>query len=265
MIIRPFNAVYCIFMIILLLLTALICLLLRKGSMSKKKRFIVILCTFNIVLFFVYKAALSVDSEFLVISNINKFNWFNELPLQLCNINMFLIPIGVLTNKRSVMGFSFFVAPLGALMALLFPDPAFAGYSLLLPRMIGYYLTHAFIFMAGISLAALGFYRPKFSDFGGITVTLIAVSVSAHIINMLLRVSLCKHANYFYTYGANISILKLFWKWIPIPYIYELPSLIILFSYMGAITFLFWLSDRKRRSRESGVAKLGREASVKSK
>lgn len=265
MIIRPFNVVYCIFMMILLLSTALVCFLLRKSSTSKKKWFIVILCTFNVILFFVYKTALSLDGEFLAISDIKKFNWFNELPLQLCNINMFLIPIGVLTNKRSIMGFSFFLAPLGALMAFLFPEPAFVGYSLLLPRMLGYYFTHAFIFIAGISLAALGFYRPKFSDFGGITITFLTVSASAHAVNTLLRLSLCKYANYFYTYGADISILNLFWKWIPVPYIYELPSLVIMFSYMGSVTFFFWLSDRKKRRCESGGVRLCQEAPAKSK
>ena len=43
----------------------------------------------------------------------NGFNIFNELPLHLCNINLFLIPLGVWKRNRSIMGFSFFVAPLG--------------------------------------------------------------------------------------------------------------------------------------------------------
>lgn len=250
MMIRPFNAVWCIFMLLLISAVAFIYFLLHNSSESKKKWFIVGLCVFNIVLFFAYKGALSVDREFLAVSNIKKFNWFNELPLQLCNINMFLIPIGVLTNKRSIMGFSFFLAPLGALMAFIFPEPAFVGYSLLLPRMIGYYFTHAFLFAGGLSLATLGFYRPRFSDFSGITVTFVIVSMMAHGINFLLRLSLCTYANYFYTYGADISILNLFWKWIPIPYIYELPSLVIMFSYMGAITLVFRICETRKQKNE---------------
>ena len=67
---------------------------------------------------------------------------FNELSLHLCNINLFLTPLGVWKRNRSIMGFSFFVAPLGALMALLFPEPLFSGFSLFLSRIFGYYVTH---------------------------------------------------------------------------------------------------------------------------
>ena len=61
-------------------------------------------------------------------------------------------------------GFSFFVAPLGALMALLFPEPLFSGFSLLMPRIFGYYVTHAILVVCGLSLATLGFYRPDPKD-----------------------------------------------------------------------------------------------------
>ena len=42
----------------------------------------------------------------------------------------------MLTKKRPVLGFACFIAPLGALMAMCFPEPSFVGYSLLLPRII---------------------------------------------------------------------------------------------------------------------------------
>ena len=62
---------------------------------------LITLCVVNIIGFFVYKWFLSGDVEFLQVSGLDKFNWFNELPLQLCNINMFLIPIGILTHRFS--------------------------------------------------------------------------------------------------------------------------------------------------------------------
>ena len=64
-------------------------------------------------------------------------------------------------RNRSILGFAFFVAPLGALMALLFPEPLFAGFPLFLPRIFGYYVTHAILVVCGLSLATLGFYRPR--------------------------------------------------------------------------------------------------------
>ena len=115
------------------------------------------LCSVMIVLFFLYKIALSLDAEFLVINGIEKFDWWSELPLQLCNINMFLILYAVIFDKKSIMGFAFFVAPLGAFMAITFPEPAFTGSSIFLLRNLGFYITHGLIMVAGVSLCTLGF------------------------------------------------------------------------------------------------------------
>ena len=142
----------------------------------------------NIIGFFVYKGFLSADVQFLQVSGLDKFNWFNELPLQLCNINMFvLIPIGILTRRRSLLGFAFFVAPLAALMALVFPEAPFFGYSLWLPRMLGFYVTHILIIVCGLSLVTLGFYRPGFRDIPGIAGTFLLLGIGALAVNFLLR------------------------------------------------------------------------------
>lgn len=122
------------------------------------------MCFFNLALFASYKLSLSMDAAYVRAYYPNGFNIFNELPLHLCNINLFLIPIGLWKRNRSIMGFSFFVAPLGALMALLFPEPLFSGFSLFLPRIFGYYVTHALLVVCGLSLATLGFYRPDPKD-----------------------------------------------------------------------------------------------------
>ena len=58
------------------------------------------------------------------------------------------------------MGFSFFVAPLGALMALLFPEPLFSGFSLLMPRIFGYYVTHAILVVCGLVWRRWAFTAP---------------------------------------------------------------------------------------------------------
>ena len=38
---------------------------------------------------------------------------------------MFLIPLGIILKNKYLLTFSFYIAPLGALMALLFPDTNF--------------------------------------------------------------------------------------------------------------------------------------------
>lgn len=238
MIIKPFNAVHIgLFVFAAAVIVALYFALYRADE-DTKKWVVVAICAANVIGFFLYKFALSRDAEFLRVNCISRFNWWNELPLQLCNINMFLIPIGLLTKKRAVMGFSFFVAPLGAVMALLFPEPAFTGFSLFLPRMLGFYGTHIVIFICGISLATLGLYRPQLRDFPGIYLTLICLACGAHVLNLVLRRTVCPFANYFFTYPADISILRLFFKWIHVPLLYLVPGLAILGAYMITV----WLT-----------------------
>lgn len=232
MIIRPFNAGFFLLMAVMIGAIVLLWALLRGRSEQRREAVLIALCVVNIIGFFVYKGFLSGDAQFLQVSGLDKFNWFSELPLQLCNINMFLIPIGILTQRRSLLGFAFFVAPLGALMALVFPEAPFVGYSLWLPRM-------------------LGFYRPCFRDIPGIAGTFLLLGIGALAVNFLLRHTVCPLANYFFVYGGDvdISILNLFWKWLPVPFLYELPALAILFVYMGLVCLVFSKLDAHRARR----------------
>ena len=226
--ITPFRGPH----LLLLLLTAtavlFILLLLRGKPEARRSRYLIGVCFFNLALFAGYKLSLSMDAAYIRAYYPNGFSIFNELPLHLCNINLFLIPLGVWKRNRSIMGFSFFVAPLGALMALLFPEPLFSGFSLLMPRIFGYYVTHALLVVCGLSLATLGFYRPAPRDIPQ---------------NLLLRLTLCPEANYFFTYGAEIGVLKLFWRIIPVPLLYGLPAPLILAAYMDAVCALSRLTQ----------------------
>ena len=93
MIIRPFNAGFFLLMAVMIGTIVLLWALLRNQPQQRREVVLLTLCVVNIIGFFVYKGFLSADAQFLQVSGLDKFNWFNELPLQLCNINMFLIPL----------------------------------------------------------------------------------------------------------------------------------------------------------------------------
>ena len=241
--ITPFRGPHLLLLLLTVTAVLFILLLLRGKPDARRSRFLVGVCLFNLALFTVYKLSLSMDAAYVRAYYPNGFNIFNELPLHLCNINLFLIPLGVWKRNRSIMGFSFFVAPLGALMALLFPEPLFSGFSLLMPRIFGYYVTHSLLVVCGLSLATLGFYRPDPKDIPRILKTFGLLAVGAHLINLLLRLTLCPEANYFFTYGAEIGVLKLFWRIIPVPLLYGLPAPLILAAYMYAVCALSRLTQ----------------------
>jgi len=249
--IEPFNGLFFALLGFIAAFLVLSYFSFRKASERKKKTFIVSIAALTFIGFWIYKGFLSVDTEFMAIDGIDHFNWLTELPLHLCNINMMLIPIGVLFNNRFIKGFSFYTAPLGAFMALIFPEPAFTGYSILLPRNIGYYGTHVFIIILGLLLLVLGFFRPSLRVLPGIVVTFCIVAASAHLVNTAFRVFFLSEANYFYTYGADISILKLCWSLIPVPFLYELPLISILLVYMALFSLPFYFIDRKKAQKET--------------
>ena len=90
-----------------------ILLLLRGKPEARRSRYLIGVCFFNLALFAGYKLSLSMDATYIRAYYPNGFNIFNELPLHLCNINLFLIPLGVWKRNRSIMGFSFLHRPAG--------------------------------------------------------------------------------------------------------------------------------------------------------
>lgn len=245
----PFNALYLAVFGAFLLLLSLAGLLLRGKSEGTKSAVLYCACFLTLIGFVLYKVFMSMDSSYaLLTAEMGGFNWWGELPLQLCNVNMLLIPVAVWTKKRPILSFCFFVAPLGALMALIMPANGFDGYSLLLPRMLGYYGTHFMILIEGLALAVFGLYRPRLRDFPGTILTILLIAFAAFLINMLLRWSgLHPKANYFYSVETEGNfLLEIFHRWVPVPFLYLIPSLIILLPYMLLVTIPFEAAERVR-------------------
>ena len=202
--------------------------------------FMIGLSMFNVFYFCAYKYFLSKDQEFVELSGIDTFNWWNELSLQLCNINMLLIPIGFIFKSDFLLGFSFFIGPMGAILAIFMPEPAFSGYSLLKPRILGFYGNHYLLFISGISLMTLNLFVPDVHYIPGIVGISILLTVIVHIINTLLRIHLCKHANYFFTYSpGGVGALEKLREMINIPLLYICPLFLLMIPYMYAVCKLY--------------------------
>ena len=252
-IMRPFNTLFIVVFAAFLALLVVTSLALRGKSDGTKRAVLVAACLVTFVGFFFYKYFISIDTDYdLITANMGGFNWWGELPLHLCNINMMLIPIAVLRRSRPLMCFGFFMAPLGALMALVMPGNGFDGYSLLLPRMIGYYGTHFMIVIEGLALVCFGLYRPRFRDLPRTVLAAFLIALAVFGINMLLRWSgLHPKANYFFSVETEgNSSLEIFHSWIPVPFLYLIPALLILVPYMALVTTPFAIADRIRAKRE---------------
>ncbi len=244
---RPFGPLFLAVFALFLLLLIAASLLLRKKSEHTRTLVIAVTCWVTLLGFVAYKYALSVDTAYHVITaDMGGFNWWGELPLHLCNINLLLMPVAVLTKKRPLLGFCFFVGPIGALTALVMPGNGFDGYAVFLPRMLGYYGTHFIVMFAALAVGTFGLYRPRLRDLPLTALTVFAVALVIFGVNLLLRrTGLHPKANYFYSVETEGNpLLELFYRWIPLPFLYLLPSIAILTVYAGLVTFCFALAER---------------------
>lgn len=249
-IMKPLNPLFLAVFAAFLLLLVFASVLLRGRSERTRSLVLIAACVVTLIGFVIYKYFLSLDSDYnLITAGMGGFNWWGELPLQLCNINMLLIPIAVLKKSRPLMCFSFFLGPLGALMALLMPGNGFDGYSLLLPRMLGYYGTHFMVVIEGLALASFGLFRPRFRDLPKAALAVLGIAFAVFLFNLLLRwTGLHPKANYFFSVETEGNfLLELFHSWLPFPFLYLIPSFGILIPYMLLVTIPFELADRRAR------------------
>ena len=244
---RPFNALFFTVLAVFVLILIIASAALRNVGDMTKRIILACICLFTTITFFIYKYYLSIDKEYDKIRDeigMGGFNWWGELPLHLCNINMMLTPIAVLLDIKPLEAFCFFAGPLGALMALVMPGEGFEGYSLLLPRMLGFFGTHFMIFIEGLAIVTLGLYRPVFSDIPLAVLTALLTLLGISAINLILRrTGVYPNANYFYSIETeNNAILDMFYRWIPVPVLYITPCIVILAVYMLVVTYLLSVS-----------------------
>jgi hypothetical protein len=225
MIIKTFNLTYFLFLFLILLITVILSILFKNKSQKAKDTLIISVGVFNVLLFIVYKYFLSIDGYDFVI--------WKEFPLQLCNINMFIIPLGVILNNKYLKTFGFYVGPLAALMAITFPEEGFTDNSILLMRNVGFYGTHGIIVIMGLLLLTLNYIELKFKDIISLLAITIPLSLSISFVNMLFYKFTGVETNYFFTmHPSTVSLLHLFYNLIPIKYLYLLPAAGILIVYV---------------------------------
>ena len=252
----PFNTVYLVVFALCAALFAVSVIVLRKKSERTRAVWLAAVMFMSLLGFFVYKLFLSQDADYSRITSeagMGSFNWWGELPLQLCNINMILIPIAALSGKRLLQCFCFFMGPLGAGLALVLPGNGFSGYSILLPRMIGYYGTHWMVVFGSFALVALGLYKPKYKDYLKTLASAFGIAFVIFLVNVLFRVTGANtYSNYFFTHDPEGNpILELFHGWLPFPFLCLIPCALILTPYVFIVVSICRLFEKRGKAEES--------------
>ncbi len=246
-IMKAFNGMFFLVTALFIALLAISSHLLSAYPLETRKTVYIIICVITFIKFFAYKYFLSVDEEYKVImEDRGGFNLWGELPFQLCNINMILMPLSVAFDLRPLMSFAFFAGTLGASIALVMPVDGFSGFPIWKPRLLGYYYNHYMIVMQAIALVSYGFYSPEFRDIPMSLLTLFILSVLAYLFSKWLRVSGRHHgANYFYLIDPEGNpVFEMFRKWIPYELWYGLPCIPVFGIYEAVVIAGFKLAEK---------------------
>jgi len=163
------------------------------------------------------------------------------LPLQLCTITVFLLPLALGLRKRLLYDFLFYICAIGALMALIVPSSDKIGqiYSLMT---LSFFVFHYVPVIIPLLLACWGIYRPRptLKSVGLLSAVFFGTAAVLHLLNLVLNRSLGIEADYFFTiirYSAPYnSLLAFFASLIPFDFFYLLPAALILWFYIFVVS-----------------------------
>jgi uncharacterized membrane protein YwaF len=176
------------------------------------------------------------------------------LPIQLCEIAVFLIPLALLLKKRVLYDFIFYVCALGALIALIIPSDDYIGEAWSLMT-ISFFVFHSIIVGIPLLLAGWGFYHPAptVKSVARLSAAIFVLALFSHILNLAFGKWFGVKTDYFFTiikYSApGNPVFELFSRLIPVDLLYLLPGLPILWVYIPLVS-LPW--NRKKGHNKTG-------------
>ena len=176
------------------------------------------------------------------------FQFWNELPLQPCNLIAILAILAAATDWQVLKNFCLCAGIPFAMVALLMPVDGFSQVPLFSVNAIGFYGFHGMVLALSVSFATLGVCRSRLRDIPGTAALLVGLGTAVHGVNVLLRATVFGGANYFYTFGLEGNVvLEGLWALLPMPLVYELPLLLVLIAVCLATTLLARLGEGRRR------------------
>ncbi len=219
-----------------------------RKSANSNRRFLGLLALATLLYLWGYKTLLSLQPDF-------DFHFWNELPLQPCNVLAALAVLAAVTDWQILKTFCLCAGLPFSAVALLMPVDGFEQVPLLSVNAVGFYGFHGLVLVLAVSFGTLRVCRPRWRDVPGAAGLLVGLGAAAHGVNLLLRATVYPQANYFYTFGLDgNAVLEGLWTLLPVPLVYELPLLLVLLAVCAAAIPLSRLGPGGRESSHSGSA-----------
>lgn len=236
------NLPHWIYMILMPVSVIVAYLIFRNKSEKAQRIFLYTICFINIGLFIIYKTDKAINHPEL-------FDLWADLPLQLCNMNLYLMPIALKTRSKTLYGYLVFVSLMAAALGILSYDQAYVGRSPFDISVMCYFVDHIIIVVVAMCLVLFGYYKPtKYENVIISMFIMFGFAMTMHSINVIFRATgLSPNANYFVSYGqAGNFGTEILMKIINVPLLYMIPTACILLAAGLVIVALYNKFTKKK-------------------
>lgn len=237
--------------VLLLLIDAiiffLVIFLLRKKSQKFQRNFLIIL---NIICAIIFAGRMFFGWEGARIYNEGTKS--SLLPLELCNINIYISLIALISNKKFLNNYMYLVTMVGGMIPLIvFPDCHMItnGNNLFHYMFFDYWIIHSSLVFIPIAMLCWKFFTPDIKSIYKVTLLVAGIYLFDFIACLILRnFEMFNNANYMYCMNHNnLPILRDLYALIPYPFLYGLPLAIPISIVFVLMCLPFYLCERKKR------------------
>ncbi len=196
----------------------------------------------------------------LVFNFIDRKNYIYDLPLHMCSINGFLLPIVCLSKKNKTLGNLLIIWCVGALGALIFNFEVekMTTYD---TRSWTYFLSHMIELGLPIACALLKIFKLDYKNIPSTLILTFSIYTLIHFINVgiekyfLVHLNQVVYPNYFFSMNhCNSPFLVFFWNILPYRYFYLLlmfPVILVLFAIIYGHQIIKAIKERKQKKKLS--------------
>lgn len=167
------------------------------------------------------------------------FHFLDLLPLHLCIISAFVIPLTVILKNKLMWSLAYSVLMPGAIIAIVTPEMTLNRYHAFGWMPLIFFIWHFLVAAIPIMQVASGDYKPNIRDYPKVLLILCGYAIFIFVLNKQLN------TNYLYlNYAARGTVLEIFDKWLGNPgYIIPLAVLVFLVCFL---MFLPWYIKEKK-------------------